>query len=117
MAEKMGPDFLSEVQAVAMDMNASYNLLVKEHLPNAQNVYDRFHMQAQFGKEVLGVVRLAQTREHNTKRRCPRVFPRQRLFACPYSITSSTGQWSLPITSAWMHALTSRSFSRSDAMK
>ncbi len=64
MAEKMGPDFLSEVQAVAMDMNASYNLLVKEHLPHAQIVYDRFHMQAQFGREVLGVVRLAQAREH-----------------------------------------------------
>ena len=55
---------LSCVEAVAMDMNASYNLLVREHLPDAQIVYDRFHMQAQFGKEVLGVVRLAQAREH-----------------------------------------------------
>ena len=62
--EEIEPEYLSCVEAVAMDMNASYNLLVKEHLPNAQIVYDRFHMQAQFGKEVLGVVRLAQAREH-----------------------------------------------------
>lgn len=62
--EETDPAFLSCVEAVAMDMNASYNLLVAEHLPDAQIVYDRFHMQAQFGKEVLGVVRLAQAREH-----------------------------------------------------
>ena len=62
--EEIDPAFLSCVEAVAMDMNASYNVLVTEHLPNAQIVYDRFHMQAQFGKEVLGVVRLAQAREH-----------------------------------------------------
>ena len=62
--EEIEPEYLSCVEAVAMDMNASYNLLVREHLPDAQIVYDRFHMQAQFGKEVLGVVRLAQAREH-----------------------------------------------------
>lgn len=27
-------------------------------------VYDRYHMQAQFGKEVLGVVRLEEARKH-----------------------------------------------------
>lgn len=31
-------DYLSEVKAVAMDMNASYNKLVKEYLPNASIV-------------------------------------------------------------------------------
>ena len=49
---------LSEVRAVAMDMNASYHILVQQHLPQAQIVYDRYHMQAQYGKDVLGVVRL-----------------------------------------------------------
>ena len=28
-------------------------------------VYDRYHMQAQFGKDVLGAVRLEETRKHN----------------------------------------------------
>ena len=57
--------FLTEVIAVAMDMNASYNKLVTKYLPNAQIVYDRYHMQAQYGREVLGVVRLDEARKHN----------------------------------------------------
>ncbi|MCH3949962.1 MAG: ISL3 family transposase [Acidaminococcus sp.] len=60
---------LTEVKAVAMDMNASYNKLVQEHLPQAKVVYDRYHMQAQFGKEVLGVVRLDEARMHRDKAR------------------------------------------------
>ena len=35
----------------------------------------------------------------------------------PYSITSSTGQWSEPMTSVWMEALTSLSFRLSDTQK
>lgn len=58
---------LSKVKAVAMDMNASYNILVEEKLPNAQIVYDRYHMQAQYGKDVLGAVRLAAARKHRLK--------------------------------------------------
>lgn len=65
--EEMSTDSLSAVIAVAMDMNASYNKLVTKHLPNAQIVYDRFHMQAQFGREVLGVVRLDEARKHKAK--------------------------------------------------
>lgn len=62
--EEIPSDTLSEVIAVAMDMNASYNKLVAKHLPNAQIVYDRFHMQSQFGRDVLGVVRLDEARKH-----------------------------------------------------
>ena len=61
------PAFLSDVMAVAMDMNASYHLVVSKHLPNAKIVYDRYHMQAQFGKDVLGVVRLGEARAHKEK--------------------------------------------------
>ena len=60
-------DYLSEVESVAMDMNASYNALVGEHMPWAEIVYDRYHMQAQFGKDVLGAVRLDESRRHNEK--------------------------------------------------
>jgi transposase len=59
-------DTLSAVIAVAMDMNASYNKLVEKYLPNADIVYDRYHMQAQFGKDVLGVVRLYEARKHKS---------------------------------------------------
>lgn len=65
--EDVPSDYLSEVIAVAMDMNASYNKLVSEKLPNAQIVYDRFHMQSQFGRDVLGVVRLDEARRHKAK--------------------------------------------------
>ena len=65
--EDMPSDALSAVIAVAMDMNASYNKLVTKHLPNAQIVYDRFHMQSQFGRDVLGVVRLDEARKHKAR--------------------------------------------------
>ena len=61
---EMDMDYLSEVEAVAMDMNASYNALISEHMPWAEIVYDRYHMQAQFGKDVLGAVRLDEARKH-----------------------------------------------------
>ena len=57
-------DYLSCVKAVAMDMNSSYNALVKEYLPDAAIVYDRYHVQAQFGRDVLGKVRLDAARAH-----------------------------------------------------
>ena len=60
-------DSLSAVIAVAMDMNASYNKLVTKHLPKAQIVYDRFHMQSQFGRDVLSVVRLDEARRLKAK--------------------------------------------------
>lgn len=60
--EDVPSDSLSAVIAVAMDMNASYNKLVTKHLPKARIVYDRFHMQSQFGRDVLGAVRLDEAR-------------------------------------------------------
>ena len=52
------------MQNIAMDMNASYNILFSEKLPKAVIVYDRYHMQAQYGKDVLGAVRLQEARKH-----------------------------------------------------
>jgi len=65
--DEFDPSYLSEVQAVAMDMNASYNVLVRRHLPNAEIVYDRYHMQAQFCRDVLGAVRLDEARAHRQR--------------------------------------------------
>ena len=64
---EMDMEYLSDVEAVAMDMNASYNNLVEKHMPYAEIVYDRYHMQAQFGKDVLGVVRLNEARQHKKR--------------------------------------------------
>lgn len=62
--EEVPSEQLSDVQAVAMDMNASYNTLVRRYLPQADIVHDRYHMQAQYGRDVLGVVRLEEARKH-----------------------------------------------------
>ena len=63
--EAFPSEYFSDVEAIAMDMNASYNRLVEENMPHADIVYDRYHMQAQFGKDVLGVVRLDEAKAHN----------------------------------------------------
>lgn len=65
--EQIDTDYLSNVKAFAMDMNASYNKLVEEYMPDTKIVYDRYHMQAQFGKDVLGSVRLEEARRHKDK--------------------------------------------------
>ena len=65
--DEIEPSFMTGVMAVAMDMNASYYLLIQEKLPHAKIVYDRYHMQAQFGKDVLGVVRLEEARRHKAQ--------------------------------------------------
>ena len=67
--QEIDMNYLSEVEAVAMDMNASYNALVSEHMPWAEIVYDRYHMQAQFGKDVLGAVRLDEAKRHSAMAR------------------------------------------------
>ena len=58
---------LNNVKAFAMDMNASFNRLVEEYMPTTEIVYDRYHMQAQYGKDVLGSVRLEEARKHQDK--------------------------------------------------
>ncbi len=65
--EEYDLSLLSEVKAIAMDMNASYHILVEKHLPQARIVYDRYHMQAQFGKDVLGSVRLEEAKAHQAR--------------------------------------------------
>ena len=62
--DEIDPSFLTDIKAIAMDMNASYHHVVEEKLPNVQIVYDRYHMQAQYGKDVLGAVRLEEARRH-----------------------------------------------------
>lgn len=41
-----------------MDMNAAYDLEVREHCPNAEVVYDLFHVVAKYGREVVDRVRV-----------------------------------------------------------
>lgn len=56
--ELLGPEGCQKLQAVAMDMNTAYDLEVKQHCPNAEVVYDLFHVVAKYGREVIDRVRV-----------------------------------------------------------
>ena len=56
--ELLGPDGCARLRAVAMDMNTAYDLEVKQHCPNAEVVYDLFHVVAKYGREVIDRVRV-----------------------------------------------------------
>jgi transposase len=48
------------IKAVAMDMNASFEQEVQQHCPQAEIVYDLFHVVAKYGREVIDRVRVDQ---------------------------------------------------------
>src|SRR5690606_39759275 len=47
-------------EAVAMDMNTAFDLEVKRHCPQAEVVYDLFHVVARYGREVIDRIRVDQ---------------------------------------------------------
>jgi len=55
--ESLG-EHCSQIKAVAMDQNSAFDLEVKAHCPNAQVVYDLFHVVAKYGREVIDRVRV-----------------------------------------------------------
>jgi transposase len=56
--ELLGPERCRRIVAAAMDMNAAYDLEVRTHCPNAEVVYDLFHVVAKYGREVIDRVRV-----------------------------------------------------------
>ncbi|KAF0093312.1 MAG: transposase for insertion sequence element [Puniceicoccaceae bacterium 5H] len=50
----------AQIEAVAMDQNSAFDLEVKAHCPNAEVVYDLFHIVAKYGREVIDRVRVDQ---------------------------------------------------------
>nr|WP_256961122.1 ISL3 family transposase [Salinicola salarius] len=52
-----------QIEAVAMDMNSAFDLEVKAQSPNAAVVYDRFHVVAKYGREVVDRVRVNQANQ------------------------------------------------------
>ena len=56
--ELLGPERCKQIVAVAMDMNAAYDQEVRQHCPNAEVVYDLFHVVAKYGREVVDRVRV-----------------------------------------------------------
>ncbi len=57
--ELLGKEGCRHIEAVSMDMNTAFDLEVRAHCPNAEVVYDLFHVVARFGREVVDRVRNA----------------------------------------------------------
>jgi len=58
--ELLGEEGCRRIEAVAMDMNTAFDLEVRQHCPQAEVVYDLFHVVARFGREVIDRVRVDQ---------------------------------------------------------
>ena len=67
--EALGSEGCAKIEAVAMDMNTAMDLEVRAQCPNAEVVYDLFHVVARFGREVVDRVRVDQA---NTLRADPK---------------------------------------------
>ena len=48
------------IEAVAMDMNTAFDLEVQQHCPQAEVVYDLFHVVARYGRDVIDRIRVDQ---------------------------------------------------------
>ena len=56
--ELLGPQRCERIRAVVMDMNSAYDLEVRSQCPNAEVVYDLFHVVAKYAREVIDRVRV-----------------------------------------------------------
>lgn len=56
----LGPEGCARIKAVVMDMNAGYAEEVRARCPQAEIVYDLFHVVAKYGREVIDRVRVDQ---------------------------------------------------------
>lgn len=60
--DAIGKDVCEQIELVTMDMSAGYQKAVRDRLPNAEIVFDRFHVQG-IVKDALDEVRLIEMRD------------------------------------------------------
>jgi len=58
--QTLGPEKCKRIEAVAMDMWRPYEEATREHCPNAEIVYDPFHLIAAYAREVIDKVRVQE---------------------------------------------------------
>ena len=76
--ERLGPAGREHIQAVAMDMNAAYAQEVQAQCPNAEIVYDLFHVVAKYGREVVDRVRVDEANRVKDDKRARKVIKSAR---------------------------------------
>ena len=67
-----------QIEAVAMDMNTAFDLEVQLHCPQADVVYDLYHVVAKYGREVIDRVRVDRANELRQDRPARQVVKRGR---------------------------------------
>lgn len=69
--ELLGTEGRARIRAVAMDMSSAFELEVRAQCPNAEVVFDLFHVVAKYGREVIDRVRVdeANRLRHDKKAR------------------------------------------------
>jgi transposase len=105
--EEMGARRCATLQVICMDMWAAYGKLVREHAPNAQILFDRFHIVKHLN-EAVEEVRRSEMRRLSLKERV--VFKRSRwlLLKNPWNLNpdqkerlSTLVRWNAPIVRAY----------------
>lgn len=76
--EALGAAGCRAIRAVAMDMNAAYALEVKAHCPQAEIVYDLFHVVAKYGHDVIDRVRVDEANRLRADKRARKVIKTAR---------------------------------------
>lgn len=56
----LGKEGCARIKAVGMDMSHAFRAEVQMHCPQAEIVYDLFHVVAKYGKEVVDAIRVAE---------------------------------------------------------
>jgi transposase len=95
------------LQVVCMDMWAAYAKLVRAHAPNAQILFDRFHIVKHLN-EAVDAVRRELWRQLTTKERTTFKGTRWLLLKNPWNLTdqqkerlSTLVRWNSPLVRAW----------------
>lgn len=76
--DALGMEGCAQIEAVAMDMNTAMDLEVRAQCPNAEVVYDLFHVVARFGRDVVDRVRVDQANALRAEPKARQVIKRSR---------------------------------------
>src|SRR4029434_2104034 len=105
--EDMGRRRCRTLQVVCMDMWAAYAKLVREHAPNAQILFDRFHIVKHLN-EAVEEVRRSEMRRLTAREKVPFKRSRWLLLKNPWNLTaeqkerlSTLVRWNAPIVRAY----------------
>lgn len=76
--EQLPEGVAGQIRAVAIDMTTAYELEIQANCPNAEVVYDLFHVVAKYGREVIDRVRVDQANQLRNDKPARRVIKSSR---------------------------------------